>query len=63
MLVGFCAELRLEKALMLGRVGRHDDALRIYVLELKNKEMAEAYCQNVYRQGSASEEVNFKLCF
>lgn len=33
-----------EQALLLGRLGRHDDALRILYVECKNLELALAYC-------------------
>lgn len=37
-----------ERALLLGRGGRHEEALAIYIYILKDSEMAEKYCQKQY---------------
>ncbi|KAI7848688.1 CNH domain-containing protein [Circinella umbellata] len=39
-----------ERAILLSRIGQHDQALDIYVYKLKNYTMAEEYCTKVYRQ-------------
>ncbi|GAX18348.1 hypothetical protein FisN_23Hh242 [Fistulifera solaris] len=39
-----------EKALMLGRVGRHEDALRILYQELDSLELALEYCDDRFEQ-------------
>ncbi|KAL3874849.1 hypothetical protein ACJMK2_037811 [Sinanodonta woodiana] len=37
-----------ERAILLGRLGRHEQALGIYVHVLKDKRLAEEYCMNYY---------------
>ena len=37
-----------EKALLLGRLGRHDVALALYAHVLKDPKMAEEYCRRTY---------------
>ena len=37
-----------ERALLLGRCGRHEEALAIYIYILKDAEMAEEYCRKQY---------------
>jgi len=44
-----------ERALLLGRSGRHEEALAIYIYVLKNNKMAEKYCR---RQYEMNEEEN-----
>lgn len=39
-----------ERALLLGRIARHDQALAIYVYQLRDYEMAEEYCRRVYNR-------------
>jgi tetratricopeptide (TPR) repeat protein len=41
-------EMLEERALILRRLGKHREALGIYVNELKDKEMALEYCKEVY---------------
>ncbi|XP_074662539.1 vam6/Vps39-like protein isoform X2 [Tubulanus polymorphus] len=49
LLTGFPSEAFYEeRALLLGRLGRHDHALAIYVLILKDIKMAEEYCKKAY---------------
>ncbi|KAI8342574.1 vacuolar sorting protein 39 domain 2-domain-containing protein [Chlamydoabsidia padenii] len=38
-----------ERAVLLSRIGQHDQALDIYVYKLKNYSMAEEYCTKIYR--------------
>ncbi|XP_065845324.1 vam6/Vps39-like protein [Oscarella lobularis] len=57
----FPRDYLLERALLLGKLGRHEAALRIYALELKDESKAEEYCRRKYRQGSASEDVYLAL--
>jgi hypothetical protein len=45
-----------EKALMLGRVGRHEDALRILYRDLKSLELALEYCDDRFEQQKIVEE-------
>ncbi|KEI41687.1 uncharacterized protein L969DRAFT_85502 [Mixia osmundae IAM 14324] len=42
------------RALLLGRLERHEGALRIYVNRLGDFAAAEAYCQSVYASGTTS---------
>jgi hypothetical protein len=37
-----------EKALVLSRLGKHQDVLRLYVSEIQDVGMAEAYCARIY---------------
>jgi hypothetical protein len=39
-----------ERAVLLGRVGRHEEALSILVRRLNNPRLAEAYCDRVWSQ-------------
>ncbi|KAI7903046.1 CNH domain-containing protein [Cokeromyces recurvatus] len=39
-----------ERAILLSRIGQHDQALDIYVYKLKNYAMAEEYCTKVYQE-------------
>lgn len=45
-----------EKALMLGRIGRHEDALRILYRDLKSLDLALEYCDDRYEQQKVQEE-------
>lgn len=40
-----------ERALLLGRVGRHEEALAIYIHVLHDAKLAEEYCQRNYNEG------------
>ena len=46
-----------EKALLLGRVGRHDDALRILYCDLQSLELALEYCDDRYEMQQARLEL------
>lgn len=39
-----------ERALLLGRAGRHDEAIAIYIYVLKDIKMAEQYCRRQYEK-------------
>ncbi|ORZ15111.1 vacuolar sorting protein 39 domain 2-domain-containing protein [Absidia repens] len=43
-------DLYEERAVLLSRLGQHDQALDIYVYKLKNYAMAEEYCTKIYRE-------------
>ncbi|CDS07231.1 hypothetical protein LRAMOSA01180 [Lichtheimia ramosa] len=45
-----------ERAILLSRIGQHDQALDIYVYKLKNYSMAEEYCTKVYREDPVKGE-------
>lgn len=45
-----------EKALILGRIGRHEDALRILYHDLKDLELALEYCDDRYEQQKVQQE-------
>ena len=57
----FCFFLALyeERAILLGRIARHDRALNIYVHKLNDFEMAEQYCDKHYNRDK--EEVSVTL--
>lgn len=40
-----------ERAIILGRLGKHEEALNIYVRALGDVEKAEKYCRKVYDKG------------
>ncbi|XP_048578453.1 vam6/Vps39-like protein [Nematostella vectensis] len=51
-----------ERALLLGRVGRHDEALAIYIHVLQDSKLAEEYCQRTYgEEREGSKEVYLSL--
>lgn len=55
-------ELLHEKALLFRLLGRHEDALSIYVHDLRNLAMAEQYCAHAYDPGDdAARDVYLKL--
>jgi hypothetical protein len=43
-----------ENALLLSRLGRHREVLRVHVQQLQDLSEAEAYCERVYRSASSS---------
>ncbi|KAI7867673.1 CNH domain-containing protein [Spinellus fusiger] len=45
-----------ERAVLLSRIGQHDQALDIYVYKLQNYAMAEGYCTNIYREDADKGE-------
>jgi hypothetical protein len=48
------ADLLEVRALLLGRLGQHEGALRIYVSRLQDADKAEAYCRRVWLDASAT---------
>ena len=42
-----------ERAVLLRRAGRHEEALRIYVHDMGELDMAKSYCDEVFREGSS----------
>lgn len=47
-----------ERAILLGKLGLHEQALSIYVCVLGDVQRAKAYCENIYRlQVAESREV------
>ncbi|PSR72950.1 hypothetical protein PHLCEN_2v11187 [Hermanssonia centrifuga] len=49
------------KAVLLGRLGRHDNALEIYVYRLQDFQKAEEYCKRVYQPNSPTQNVFLTL--
>ncbi|KAI8993253.1 CNH domain-containing protein [Pilobolus umbonatus] len=45
-----------ERAILLSRIGQHDQALDIYVYKLQNYTMAEEYCTKIFQEDSAKGE-------
>ncbi|KAL7310879.1 Vacuolar morphogenesis protein 6 [Mucor circinelloides] len=45
-----------ERAILLSRIGQHDQALDIYVYKLENYVMAEEYCTKVYQEDPVKGE-------
>lgn len=52
-----------ERAIVLGKMGKHHDALSIYVNILNDTDKAEAYCDNIYLQTDVlgSKQVFYEL--
>lgn len=46
--------LHLERAILLSRLGRHDQALSIYIRKLNSIELAERYCDKWWQSGKRS---------
>ncbi|KAI0833228.1 hypothetical protein BC628DRAFT_1342704 [Trametes gibbosa] len=49
------------KAILLGRLGRHDSALEVYAYRLQDFHKAEEYCKRVYAPNSATAHVFLTL--
>ena len=52
----FSSQFFEERAILLGRSGRHEDALAIYVVVLNDLVEAEAYCERVINAPDASTD-------
>ncbi len=50
-----------EKALLLGQLGRHEDALRIFYFELKSLDLALEYCDARYEKQQAMARDNLGI--
>lgn len=48
-------DLPRERALVLARLGRHDDVLTVYADELRDDALAEAYCAEVWEAADAAK--------
>lgn len=58
------AALYEERALLLGRLKKHQQALAIYTQILKNYKAAEKYCMNCYEpKDPEHSKVRFENCF
>lgn len=52
-----------ERAIILGKLGKHEQALSIYVTVLSDIQRAKEYCDKVYRQGGpGADEVSSTYC-
>ena len=49
------------KAILLGRLGRHDSALEVYVYRLQDFLKAEEYCKRIYRPNSPTANIFLTL--
>lgn len=49
------------KAILLGRLGRHDSALEVYAYRLQDFQKAEEYCKRVYKPNSPTSSVFLTL--
>ncbi|KAH9481762.1 Vacuolar morphogenesis protein 6 [Psilocybe cubensis] len=54
-------DLHEARAILLGRLGRHDQALETYVYRLQDYLKAEEYCKRVYQPGSSTAGVFLTL--
>ncbi|KAF9472733.1 hypothetical protein BDN70DRAFT_886627 [Pholiota conissans] len=54
-------DLHESRAILLGRLGRHDQALEAYVYRLQDFKKAEEYCKRVYKAGSETNGVFLTL--
>ncbi|KAG6333670.1 hypothetical protein ID866_5413 [Astraeus odoratus] len=55
------AELYEARAILLGRMGRHEHALELYAYKLGNFKKAEEYCKRVYQPGAATSTIFLTL--
>ncbi|KAJ7650763.1 hypothetical protein FB45DRAFT_25587 [Roridomyces roridus] len=54
-------DLYEARAILLGRFGRHDQALELYVYRLQDYQKAEEHCISVYRPGTETANVYLTL--
>ncbi|KAF8637825.1 hypothetical protein AX16_010742 [Volvariella volvacea WC 439] len=54
-------DLYEARAILLGRLGRHDQALEIYVYKLHDYLKAEEYCKHVYKPNTPTQSVFLTL--
>ncbi|KAG6849265.1 hypothetical protein H0H93_009921 [Arthromyces matolae] len=54
-------DLYEARALLLGRLGRHHQALEIYVYQMQDYLKAEEYCKGVYETGTETKDVFLTL--
>ncbi|KAA1467551.1 hypothetical protein DENSPDRAFT_832639 [Dentipellis sp. KUC8613] len=54
-------DLYEARAILLGRLGRHDSALELYVYRLHDYTKAEEYCKRIYKAGSDTDRVFLTL--
>ncbi|PPR05963.1 hypothetical protein CVT24_004627 [Panaeolus cyanescens] len=54
-------DLHEARAILLGRLGRHDQALETYVYRLQDFMKAEEYCKRIYEPGSPTSGVFLNL--
>jgi len=54
-------DLYEARAILLGRLGRHDQALETYVYRLQNYAKAEEHCKRVYRAGTGTSGIFLAL--
>ncbi len=48
----------LEHALLLSRLGRHTEVLQIYVVQLRDRVLAEKYCDRIWREQEQQQQCN-----
>jgi len=49
------------RAILLGRLGRHDSALEIYVYRLRDYDKAERYCKRIHQPDTETRNIFFTL--
>ncbi|KAI0041201.1 hypothetical protein FA95DRAFT_1611206 [Auriscalpium vulgare] len=49
------------KAILLGRLGRHDSALELYVYRLRDYDKAERYCKRIYKPDADTHNIFLTL--
>ena len=60
-LIDHYPDLFEAKAILLGRLGRHDSALEVYAYRLRDFQKAEEYCKRVYQADSPTSSVFLAL--
>ena len=55
------SDLEVEHALLLSRLGRHREVLRIYLRKLGEARRAEAYCERIWQRAKGEEEAEARL--
>ncbi len=52
----------LEHALLLSRLGRHTEVLQIYVVQLRDRVLAEKYCDRIWREQQQLQKHHQQQC-
>ena len=60
-LIDHYPDLFEAKAILLGRLGRHDSALEVYAYRLRDFQKAEEYCKRIYQPSSPTSNVFLTL--
>ncbi len=59
----FHVDFLVERTHILSQLKRHEEALKIFVLQLKDLKLAEAYCQKHYRRNDSKSDYLFSYLY